>query len=130
VNAADPRNGCWPIPSLRSVELMTAGARGLGRRPGACQEELETKIPPIDATVSTTEATVFACALLRAQHMNPFDLAVWFQRTTTKAIWAPRQGEIPLGLSAEPRRSRRAPIPAKSSPMRIAIFPGCIWMTA
>ncbi len=49
-------------------------------------EERETEIPPIDATVSTTEAMVVACALLRAQRMNPFDLALWFQRTTPKAI--------------------------------------------
>lgn len=35
----------------------------------------------IDATVSTTEAMVMACALLRAHHLNPFDLALWFSRT-------------------------------------------------
>ena len=52
----------------------------------AYAEELETEIAPIDATVSTTEAMVVACALLRAQRMNPFDLALWFQRTTPKAI--------------------------------------------
>ena len=44
----------------------------------AYTEELETEIPPVDSTVSTTEAMVVACALLRAQHMNPFDLALWF----------------------------------------------------
>ncbi|HLJ13170.1 MAG TPA: hypothetical protein VKV15_01640 [Bryobacteraceae bacterium] len=51
----------------------------------ACVDEREMDIAPIDATVSTTEAMVVACALLRAQHLNPFDLAVWFQRTTPKA---------------------------------------------
>jgi hypothetical protein len=35
----------------------------------------------IDDTVSTTEAMVVACALLRAHRLNPFDLALWFQRT-------------------------------------------------
>ena len=40
----------------------------------------------IDRTVSTTEAMVVACALLRAQRLNPFDLALWFQRT------APQRG--------------------------------------
>jgi hypothetical protein len=29
---------------------------------------------------------VVACALLHAQHMNPFDLALWFSRTRPKAI--------------------------------------------
>jgi len=42
--------------------------------------------PVIDGTVSTTEAMVVACALLRAHRLNPFDLALWFQRT------APREG--------------------------------------
>lgn len=42
--------------------------------------------PVIDKTVSTTEAMVVACALLRAQRLNPFDLALWFQRT------APQRG--------------------------------------
>jgi len=43
-------------------------------------------VPVINGTVSTTEAMVVACALLRAHHLNPFDLALWFSRT------APRGG--------------------------------------
>lgn len=43
--------------------------------PGADQ------VPVIDDSVSTTEAMVMACALLRAHHLNPFDLALWFSRT-------------------------------------------------
>jgi ABC-type protease/lipase transport system fused ATPase/permease subunit len=39
----------------------------------------------IDGTVSTTEAMVVACALLRAHHLNPFDLALWFSRTAPGA---------------------------------------------
>lgn len=38
-------------------------------------------VPVIDGTVSTTEVMVMACALLRAHHLNPFDLALWFSRT-------------------------------------------------
>jgi hypothetical protein len=38
-------------------------------------------VPVIDGRVSTTEAMVMACALLRAHHLNPFDLALWFSRT-------------------------------------------------
>jgi hypothetical protein len=49
-------------------------------------EELESDVPAIDSTVSTTEAMVVACALLRAQHMNPFDLALWFSQTAPKAV--------------------------------------------
>jgi len=52
----------------------------------AYAEELGSEILPTDSSVSATEAMVVACALLRAQHMNPFDLALWFQRTTPKAL--------------------------------------------
>jgi hypothetical protein len=47
----------------------------------AVTEETERNIPPIDASISTTEAMVVACALLRAHRLNPFDLALWFSRT-------------------------------------------------
>src|ERR1700684_3103109 len=64
------------------TNLLTAGIKLYA----AYAEELETEIPPVDSSLSTTEAMVVACALLRAQHMNPFDLAVWFQKTTPKAL--------------------------------------------
>lgn len=48
-------------------------------------EEIEREIPPIDASISTTEAMVVACALLRAHRLNPFDLALWFSRTARRA---------------------------------------------
>lgn len=60
----------------------------------AIVEEMEPGIeaaPVIDDTVSTTEAMVVACALLRAHHLNPFDLALWFQRT------APQRGRETSG---------------------------------
>ena len=44
----------------------------------------EEVIPIIDATVSPTEAIVVASALLRAHHLNPFDLALWFSRTADR----------------------------------------------
>jgi hypothetical protein len=44
-------------------------------------EEIEREISPIDSSISTTEAMVVACALLRAHRLNPFDLALWFSRT-------------------------------------------------
>lgn len=50
----------------------------------AAVEEAESgseAVAVIDGRVSTTEAMVVACALLRAQHLNPFDLALWFSRT-------------------------------------------------
>ena len=47
----------------------------------AAVEEMESEIPPLDASVSTTEAMVVACALMRAHRLNPFDLALWYSRT-------------------------------------------------
>jgi hypothetical protein len=64
------------------TNLLTSGIKLYA----AYTEELETEIPPVDSSVSTTEAMVVACALLRAQHMNPFDLALWFQKTQPKAL--------------------------------------------
>jgi hypothetical protein len=64
------------------TNLLTAGIKLYA----ASAEELEAEVPAIDASVSTTETMVAACALLRAQHMNPFDLALWFQKTTPRAL--------------------------------------------
>jgi hypothetical protein len=62
-------------------EDITALVSGAVKLYAASVEETETDVPVIDDTVSTTEAMVVACALLRAHHLNPFDLALWFSRT-------------------------------------------------
>lgn len=43
---------------------------------GAAEE-----IAPLEGGVGTTEAVVLATALLKAQDLNPFDLALWFSRS-------------------------------------------------
>lgn len=70
------------VPRDEVTNLLT----GAVKLYAAFAEELDSDVPAIDATVSTTEAMTVACALLRAQHMNPFDLALWFSRTTPKAL--------------------------------------------
>ena len=50
-------------------------------------EEHGEELPPLRADVCTTDALTLACALLRSQNLNPFDLALWFSRN------APRQHE-------------------------------------
>lgn len=47
----------------------------------AATEGAEQDVPPIDGEVSTTDVVVMACALLKAENLNPFDLALWFSRS-------------------------------------------------
>jgi hypothetical protein len=63
------------VTNLVSGAIKLYAAAIEDRAPGA------DAIPVIDGTVSTTESMVMACALLRAHHLNPFDLALWFSRT-------------------------------------------------
>jgi hypothetical protein len=63
------------VTNLVSGAIKLYAATVEDRAPGAAA------VPVIDGTVSTTEAMVMACALLRAHHLNPFDLALWFSRT-------------------------------------------------
>ncbi len=44
-------------------------------------EGSEQEINPLEPEVATTDAVVMACALLKAQDLNPFDLALWFSRS-------------------------------------------------
>ncbi len=68
-----------------AVEDVTSLATSAVRLYAAVAEELEREIPVTDSTISTTEAMVVACALLRSQNLNPFDLALWFSRTAPRA---------------------------------------------
>lgn len=63
--------------------VLTAGTRWYAAAVEASGQEFR----PIDATISATEAITLACALLRAQDLTPFDLALWFSRS------APASGE-------------------------------------
>jgi hypothetical protein len=66
------------------VEVLTNLMSAAVKLYAASVEELEPGAdtsPIVDDTVSTTEAIVVASALLRAHHLNPFDLALWFSRT-------------------------------------------------
>jgi hypothetical protein len=63
------------VTSLVSGAIKIYAAMTEEAAPGAAA------VPAIDGTVSTTESMVMACALLRAHHLNPFDLALWFSRT-------------------------------------------------
>lgn len=47
----------------------------------AANEGSEQDLNPLEPEVATTDAVVMACALLKAQDLNPFDLALWFSRS-------------------------------------------------
>ena len=46
----------------------------------AATEVTGKELPPVTQEATATEVVVLACALLRAQDLNPFDLAIWFSR--------------------------------------------------
>ena len=60
---------------------LTSLVSGAVKLYAAAAEETESEIPVIDGSISTTEAMVVACALMRAHRLNPFDLALWYSRT-------------------------------------------------
>ncbi|MEI9812685.1 MAG: hypothetical protein WDO18_08420 [Acidobacteriota bacterium] len=60
-----------------AVRAMVTAATRLYAQ--AC-ESAGRELPPLDASVSTTEALTLACALLRSQDLTPFDMALWFSR--------------------------------------------------
>lgn len=73
------------LPEAAITELVS----NVVRLYAAVVEETDREIPVVDPTISTTEAMVVACALLRAQRLNPFDLALWFSRTPHPGHSAP-----------------------------------------
>jgi hypothetical protein len=56
------------------VKLYAAATEATGR-----------ELPPVTQEATATEVVVLACALLRAQNLNPFDLAIWFSRGNQRA---------------------------------------------
>jgi hypothetical protein len=65
------------VPTEDVTTLLT----GAVKLYAAAVEEGARGVAPIDRTVSTTEAVVVACALMRAHNLNPFDLALWFSHS-------------------------------------------------
>jgi hypothetical protein len=75
----DGRAECVPAEDV--TKLLT----GAVKLYAAAVEEGAREVAAIDGTVSTTEAVVVACALMRAHNLNPFDLALWFSHSGMKA---------------------------------------------
>jgi len=64
--------------SLPFTELFTP----LARLYAAACEAAGQEITPVTKDATPTEVVMLACALLRVQDLNPFDLALWFSRAT------------------------------------------------
>jgi hypothetical protein len=82
-DAADQAHGedvaALPEDALR--RLVSTAAQLYATANAAAAED----IAPLEPGVSTTDAVVMACALLKARDLNPFDLALWFSRPRTAA---------------------------------------------
>jgi hypothetical protein len=74
INSDTPLN--WE--SLPFSELFTP----LAKLYAVACETAGREIPPVTQEATPTEVVILACALLRAQDLNPFDLALWFSRAT------------------------------------------------
>jgi len=103
MSPSEPQSRPGPAALAEQLEDLTALATSAAAGPGAVLSDEELRrllsaairlyaavseqaardIVPIDAEVSTTDAVVLACALLKARELNPFDLALWFSRTRT-----------------------------------------------
>jgi hypothetical protein len=74
INSGMPLN--WE--SLPFTELLTP----LAKLYAAACESIGREITPVTPEATPTEVVMLACALIRAQDLNPFDLALWFSRAT------------------------------------------------
>lgn len=71
------RGGVQELPAEDLQRLVSAVVRLYA----AANEGAEQEVSPVDGRVATTDAVVLATALLKAQDLNPFDLALWFSRS-------------------------------------------------
>ncbi|MBE9375818.1 hypothetical protein IQ251_15310 [Saccharopolyspora sp. HNM0983] len=76
IDRALARGGVSELPADELQRLVGAVVRLYA----AANEGAEREVPPVDERVATTDAVVLASALLKAQDLNPFDLALWFSR--------------------------------------------------
>ena len=78
------------VPETRELTALISAAVGLYAR---AVEQTGDEPPPLTPGVATTEAMVLACALVRSQGLNPFDLALWFAHTRPAHLADERDSE-------------------------------------
>ncbi len=69
---------CGDVLTTRDLTSLTSSAVRLY---AAAVERSGSEPSPLEPGVATTEAMMLACALVRSQGLNPFDLALWFAHT-------------------------------------------------
>jgi hypothetical protein len=68
-----------------SPQTIRAVVSAAARLYAKAVEDAGGEIPPVEATLATTEAITLSCALLRSQNLTPFDMALWFSREVPSA---------------------------------------------
>ena len=63
-----------------STEQVRAIVSAATRLYAAASTRAGEELPPVGPEVSTTDAVMLACALVRSQDLTPFEMAVWFSR--------------------------------------------------
>jgi hypothetical protein len=71
--------GTAPVPPVAEVRRAVVAAVHLYT---AYAQSTGDHFPPVDEEISSTEAVLLATALLKARDLNPFDLALWFNRVS------------------------------------------------
>ena len=70
------------IPDTLLQNIMTSAIKAYSAK----VEETQQEFSPIDTCVITaTEGATAACAIIRALHLNMFDISMWFNRPGPKA---------------------------------------------
>jgi hypothetical protein len=63
-----------------SPEQVRAVVSAATRLYAAASSRAGEELIPVGPEVSTTDAVMLACALVRSQDLTPFEMAVWFSR--------------------------------------------------
>jgi hypothetical protein len=76
-----------PVNALPFPRLLTP----LVKLYAAASEASGTEFAPVSQDATATEVVMLACGLLRAQNLNPFDLALWFSRAAQTSPLPPAE---------------------------------------
>ncbi len=63
-----------------SADAVRAVVSAATRMYAAASARAGHELPPLTTDVTTTDAVMLACALVRSQDLTPFDMAMWFSR--------------------------------------------------